>query len=80
MMKTFLEKLDIEKRDEFFEDVYSLMENKIQSTGKSILAQMLDPSRIKIIPEKITWEQGILQAANILEKRAAWEQIMDKKQ
>ena len=43
VMKTFLEKLDASKRDEFFDEVYSLMETKIQSTGKSILAQMLDP-------------------------------------
>ncbi len=42
---------------------------KIQSTGKSILAQMLDPSKIMIKQEKITWEQGILQAADILEKK-----------
>ena len=43
VMKTFLEKLDASKRDEFFDEVYALMETKIQSTGKSILAQMLDP-------------------------------------
>ena len=69
VMKTFLEKLDMEKRDEFFEDVYKLMESKIQNTGKSMLAQMLDPSRIRITFDKITWEQGILQAADILEKK-----------
>lgn len=68
VMKTFLEKLDASKRDEFFDEVYALMETKIQSTGKSILAQMLDPSKIMIKQEKITWEQGILQAADILEK------------
>lgn len=33
-MKTFLEKLDASKRDEFFDEVYALMETKIQSTGK----------------------------------------------
>lgn len=69
VMKTFLEKLDASKRDEFFDEVYSLMETKNQSTGKSILAQMLDPSKIMIKQEKITWEQGILQAADILEKK-----------
>ncbi len=69
VMKTFLEKLDASKRDEFFDEVYALMETKIQSTGKSILAQMLDPSKIRIKQEKITWEQGILQAADILEKK-----------
>lgn len=69
VMKTFLEKLDASKRDEFFDEVYTLMETKIQSTGKSILAQMLDPSKIMIKQEKITWEQGILQAADILEKK-----------
>lgn len=69
VMKIFLEKLDASKRDEFFDEVYSLMETKIQSTGKSILAQMLDPSKIMIKQEKITWEQGILQAADILEKK-----------
>lgn len=69
VMKTFLEKLDASKRDEFFDEVYPLMETKIQSTGKSILAQMLDPSKIMIKQEKITWEQGILQAADILEKK-----------
>ena len=69
VMKTFLEKLDASKRDEFFDEVYSLMETKIQSTGKSILAQMLDPSKSMIKQEKITWEQGILQAADILEKK-----------
>ena len=69
VMKTFLEKLDASKRDEHFDEVYSLMETKIQSTGKSILAQMLDPSKIMIKQEKITWEQGILQAADILEKK-----------
>lgn len=69
VMKTFLEKLDASKRDEFFDKVYALMETKIQSTGKSILAQMLDPSKIMIKQEKITWEQGILQAADILEKK-----------
>ena len=69
VMKTFLEKLDASKRDEFFDEVYALMETKIQSTGKSILAQMLDPSKIMITQEKITWEQGILQAADILEKK-----------
>lgn len=69
VMKTFLEKLDASKRDEPFDEVYSLMETKIQSTGKSILAQMLDPSKIMIKQEKITWEQGILQAADILEKK-----------
>ena len=69
VMKTFLEKLHASKRDEFFDEVYSLMETKIQSTGKSILAQMLDPSKIMIKQEKITWEQGILQAADILEKK-----------
>lgn len=69
VMKTFLEKLDASKRDEFFDEVYSLMETKIKSTGKSILAQMLDPSKIMIKQEKITWEQGILQAADILEKK-----------
>lgn len=69
VMKTFFEKLDASKRDEFFDEVYSLMETKIQSTGKSILAQMLDPSKIMIKQEKITWEQGILQAADILEKK-----------
>ena len=69
VMKTFLEKLDASKRDEFFDEVYSLMKTKIQSTGKSILAQMLDPSKIMIKQEKITWEQGILQAADILEKK-----------
>lgn len=69
VMKTFLEKLDASKRDEFFDEVYYLMETKIQSTGKSILAQMLDPSKIMIKQEKITWEQGILQAADILEKK-----------
>ena len=69
VMKTFLEKLDASKRDEFFDEVYALMETKIQSTGKSILAQMLDPSKIMIKQEKITWEQGILQAADIVEKK-----------
>lgn len=69
VMKTFLEKLDASKRDEFFDEVYALMETKIQSTGKSILAQMLDPSKIMIKQEKITWEQGILQVADILEKK-----------
>ena len=69
VMKTFLEKLDASKRDDSFDEVYSLMETKIQSTGKSILAQMLDPSKIMIKQEKITWEQGILQAADILEKK-----------
>lgn len=69
VMKTFLEKLDASKRDEFFDEVYALMETKIQSTGKSILGQMLDPSKIMIKQEKITWEQGILQAADILEKK-----------
>ena len=69
VMKTFLEKLDASKRDEFFDEGYALMETKIQSTGKSILAQMLDPSKIMIKQEKITWEQGILQAADILEKK-----------
>lgn len=69
VMKTFLEKLDASKRNEFFDEVYALMETKIQSTGKSILAQMLDPSKIMIKQEKITWEQGILQAADILEKK-----------
>ena len=69
VMKTFLEKLDASKRDEVFDEVYALMETKIQSTGKSILAQMLDPSKIMIKQEKITWEQGILQAADILEKK-----------
>ena len=69
VMKTFLEKLDASKRDEYFDEVYALMETKIQSTGKSILAQMLDPSKIMIKQEKITWEQGILQAADILEKK-----------
>lgn len=69
VMKTFLEKLDASKRDEFFDEVYALMETKIQSTGKSILAQMLAPSKIMIKQEKITWEQGILQAADILEKK-----------
>lgn len=69
VMKTFLEKLDASKRDEFFDEVYALMETKIQSTGKSILAQMLDPSKIMIKQEKITWEQGILQAADILDKK-----------
>ena len=69
VMKTFLEKLDASKRDEFFDEVYALMETKIQSTGKSILAQMLDPSKIMIKQEKRTWEQGILQAADILEKK-----------
>lgn len=69
VMKTFLEKLDASKRDEFFDEVYALMETKIQSTGKSILAQMIDPSKIMIKQEKITWEQGILQAADILEKK-----------
>lgn len=69
VMKTFLEKLDASKRDEFFDEVYALMETKIPSTGKSILAQMLDPSKIMIKQEKITWEQGILQAADILEKK-----------
>ena len=69
VMKTFLEKLDASKRDEFFDEVYALMETKIQSTGKSILAQMLDPSKIMLKQEKITWEQGILQAADILEKK-----------
>ena len=69
VMKTFLEKLDINKRDEFFDEVYELMETKIQSTGKSILAQMLDPSKIEIEKQKITWEQGILKAADILEKK-----------
>lgn len=69
VMKTFLEKLDASKRDEFFDEVYALMETKIQSTGKSILAQMLDPSKIMIKQEKITWEQGILQASDILEKK-----------
>lgn len=69
VMKTFLEKLDASKRDETFDEVYALMETKIQSTGKSILAQMLDPSKIMIKQEKITWEQGILQAADILEKK-----------
>lgn len=69
VMKTFLEKLDASKRDEFFDEVYALMETKIQSSGKSILAQMLDPSKIMIKQEKITWEQGILQAADILEKK-----------
>ena len=69
VMKTFLEKLDASKREELFDEVYALMETKIQSTGKSILAQMLDPSKIMIKQEKITWEQGILQAADILEKK-----------
>ena len=69
VMKTFLEKLDASKRDEPPDEVYALMETKIQSTGKSILAQMLDPSKIMIKQEKITWEQGILQAADILEKK-----------
>ena len=69
VMKTFLEKLEATKRDQIFDEVYALMETKIQSTGKSILAQMLDPSKIMIKQEKITWEQGILQAADILEKK-----------
>ena len=46
VMKTFLEKLDASKRDEFFDEVYALMETKIQSTGKSILAQMLDHQKL----------------------------------
>ena len=60
VMKTFLEKLDASKRDEFFDEVYALMETKIQSTGKSILAQMLDPSKIMIKQEKITWEHNVI--------------------
>lgn len=80
VMKTFLEKLDASKRDEFFDEVYSLMETKIQSTGKSILAQMLDPSKIMIKQEKITWEQGILQAADILEKKGCVGSDYGKKQ
>lgn len=79
VMKTFLEKLDASKRDEFFDEVYSLMETKIQSTGKSILAQMLDPSKIMIKQEKITWEQGILQAADILEKKGCVGSDYEKK-
>lgn len=79
VMKTFLEKLDASKRDEFFDEVYSLMETKIQSTGKSILAQMLDPSKIMIKQEKITWEQGILQAADILEKKGCVDSDYGKK-
>lgn len=80
VMKTFLEKLDASKRDEFFDEVYALMETKIQSTGKSILAQMLDPSKIMIKQEKITWEQGILQAADILEKKGCVGSDYGKKQ
>lgn len=79
VMKTFLEKLDASKRDEFFDEVYALMETKIQSTGKSILAQMLDPSKIMIKQEKITWEQGILQAADILEKKGCVDSDYGKK-
>lgn len=79
VMKTFLEKLDASKRDEFFDEVYALMETKIQSTGKSILAQMLDPSKIMIKQEKITWEQGILQAADILEKKGCVSSDYGKK-
>ena len=79
VMKTFLEKLDASKRDEFFDEVYALMETKIQSTGKSILAQMLDPSKIMIKQEKITWEQGILQAADILEKKGCVGSDYEKK-
>ena len=41
------------------------METKIQSTGKSILAQMLDPSKIMIKQEKITMGTRNLQAADI---------------
>ena len=34
---------------------------------------MLDPSKIMIKQEKITWEQGILQAADIFrEKGLCW--------
>ena len=41
VMKTFLEKLDASKRDEFFDEVYELIETKIKSTAKSIIKQML---------------------------------------
>lgn len=69
VMKIFLEKLDDGKRDEFFDEVYTLMDTKIQSIGKSVLAQMLASSNIKIKQEKITWEQGILEAADILKEK-----------
>ena len=58
-MKSFIEKLDVSKRDAFFDEVYALMDIKIQSIGKSVLAQMLTTSDIKIKQGMITWEQGI---------------------
>ncbi|WP_129702177.1 BglG family transcription antiterminator [Anaerostipes caccae] len=69
IMKSFIEKLDVSKRDAFFDEVYALMDIKIQSIGKSVLAQMLTTSDIKIKQGMITWEQGILEAADILKKK-----------
>lgn len=69
IMKSFIENLDVSKRDAFFDEVYALMDIKIQSIGKSVLAQMLTTSDIKIKQGMITWEQGILEAADILKKK-----------
>lgn len=69
IMKSFIEKLDVSKRDAFFDEVYALMDIKSQSIGKSVLAQMLTTSDIKIKQGMITWEQGILEAADILKKK-----------
>lgn len=54
IMKSFIEKLDVSKRDAFFDEVYALMDIKIQSIGKSVLAQMLTTSDIKIKQGMIT--------------------------
>lgn len=58
IMKSFIEKLDVSKRDAFFDEVYALMDIKIQSIGKSVLAQMLTTSDIKIKQGMITWNKG----------------------
>lgn len=69
IMRSFIEKLDVRKRDSFFEEVYHIMDIQLQSTGKSVLAQMLTVTDMKIEEEKITWEEGILKAADILKKK-----------
>lgn len=68
IMKSFVQKLEEEDSKEFFEEVYHLMGNRLHLGNNSVLANMLSPSKILIEEKRIGWEQGIKEAADILEE------------
>ena len=64
----------------FFDEVYALMETKIQSTGKSIFSTDARPIKNYDKTRKNNMGTRILQAADILEKKGCVGSDYGKKQ